>query len=308
MLDSAHAEYTLPLLKNELPDPSQELFHSDFPLFSSLPVELRLKIWRHTFPPTRCIVTFAEKDVKNVCFPGPLTIAWVNQESRAETLKHYQLMEKRSSLYQTHQYNVKVRGTANFFLSRNGKENIIQVQDCGTRSPQDHGDFLDEYLGSDDWSWPFFSGIGTLELKMRSWCLWSFNPHDWIRVLCRLSLIRLIDMTYSDSRDNFWLLKFREDAAQLCVSAVERSYTWLRFRHLYTIPEVVLYGSPGSNHAKFVQWHQEYLWEQGDKAADKGDEAINEGDEAADEGSLTEIEDGEYKSEEVEQVEQRDCV
>jgi hypothetical protein len=99
-------------------------------------------------------------------------------------------------------------------------------------------------------------------------------------------------MTHSDSRDNVWVLQFREEAAQLCVSAVKRSYNWLRYRHLYTIPEVVLCGPPGSSHAKFVQWREERLREQGDEAAEEGYEAGDERDEAVDEGGFTENENG----------------
>jgi hypothetical protein len=109
---------TLDIFAQELPDPEVTLFEQitrQFTLFSKLPVELRLSVWKDAFSPARhvdlagpCLETYA-KDPSRDNIPDswlrylrggnhqsrnnlkayfPFTLA-VNQESRAETQKHY---------------------------------------------------------------------------------------------------------------------------------------------------------------------------------------------------------------------------
>ena len=65
-----------------------------FTLFSNLPAEIRLKIWRTTFPPPRR-VEFGAIDPDHPLItkppPPPVTL-FVNQENRAETRKHYDVV------------------------------------------------------------------------------------------------------------------------------------------------------------------------------------------------------------------------
>jgi hypothetical protein len=262
-----HGNTALDLLK-ELPDPEQELFCSEPPGFPRLPIELRLRIWRSTFPRTRCILAFTKRVHKNVRFPEPITAAWINQESRLETLRYYQLME-RSNSFEENQYQVKVYGPVNFMLSRNNKENVIQIQDEHTPGSRLYGDFLDDYLGSGDLSWPFFSGIATLEVDMYNFFPGFFYPHHWMRVLRWLSVIRLVDRTHKHPRSNGPALRESEEEAQDSLTMIKRAYQFRRHPPPYTIPEVILYGPPGSNHALFLQWQEE----QAMAALEKGYEA-----------------------------------
>ncbi|KAL3417918.1 hypothetical protein PVAG01_10928 [Phlyctema vagabunda] len=68
---------------------------TSFECFPALPLELRLKIWRHTFPAFRIVGIshqFASHQFTGWRSPdaSPITLQ-VNQESREETLKHYKL-------------------------------------------------------------------------------------------------------------------------------------------------------------------------------------------------------------------------
>ena len=97
----------LAVLRLELPDPNLELSlqaPSTFTCFPQLPIELRLKIWRLTFPK---FTYFWEQPVilyKWVLrMPQPPIAASINSESRQETLKHYTLLERAEKLlYECH--------------------------------------------------------------------------------------------------------------------------------------------------------------------------------------------------------------
>jgi hypothetical protein len=103
---------TLDVFVLELPDPGVTLFEQitrQFTCFSKLPTELRLQIWKAAFPSARNIdlsgpcldagylqnskserrFIHQEKNLLKSQFP--VTLA-VNQESRAETQKHYDFM------------------------------------------------------------------------------------------------------------------------------------------------------------------------------------------------------------------------
>jgi len=70
------------------------LLPKTFSLFSLLPTEVRLKIWRATFPPGRRIslAIFHSKPQKNIQQPHPPTSLFANQESRNETLRYYNVV------------------------------------------------------------------------------------------------------------------------------------------------------------------------------------------------------------------------
>lgn len=65
-----------------------------FKRFKDLPVELRLKIWRKSFPPSRQINIrpFAKVSVLQLGSPPLPTILYVNSESRTETRRHYTII------------------------------------------------------------------------------------------------------------------------------------------------------------------------------------------------------------------------
>jgi hypothetical protein len=86
----------LAVLLLELPDPDLELSFqapSTFTCFPQLPTELRLKIWRLTFPK---LTYFWEQRTLfyrwALRMPQPPASASINYESREETLKHYTLL------------------------------------------------------------------------------------------------------------------------------------------------------------------------------------------------------------------------
>jgi hypothetical protein len=75
-----------------LPDPNQDLSIqtlSEFTLFPKLPLELRQKIWRHTFPKGR----HYSSDVWFLRAPEHPISSQVSRESRDETLRHYHVLK-----------------------------------------------------------------------------------------------------------------------------------------------------------------------------------------------------------------------
>lgn len=82
--------------------------------FPRLPIELRIKIWRHSFPRQHLILrresfmkprSFPFQATFPTCFRRPcddLPMAFANRESRAEALKHYHV------LYQAH-YRIRAK-------------------------------------------------------------------------------------------------------------------------------------------------------------------------------------------------------
>jgi hypothetical protein len=79
----------------ELPDPDEELFCQSphtFWLFSKLPLEIRLNIWRQTFPRrTHIMFTGPYRCLTLRHTPAPPVSSQVNFESRQETLLHYKV-------------------------------------------------------------------------------------------------------------------------------------------------------------------------------------------------------------------------
>lgn len=97
---------TLSIFEDELPDPNQVLYIQlgkpldVFERFPKLPTEIRLKIWRLSFPEGRnmCLDTsyifegFLEDWYKHhLRRPFPIALH-INQESRSETLRHYVIL------------------------------------------------------------------------------------------------------------------------------------------------------------------------------------------------------------------------
>jgi hypothetical protein len=84
----------------KLPDPDEELFFQNphtFWLFSKLPLEIRLNIWRQTFP-RRTHMIFNGPYKPWPCLrvrhtPLPPVSSRVNFESRQETLRHYKVFK-----------------------------------------------------------------------------------------------------------------------------------------------------------------------------------------------------------------------
>ena len=115
------ANHSMKLFELELPDQGQLLFSQtllsdleEFQLFSRLPIELRIMIWRLSFPPGRKVVlelnpcysceTFTAFQLQGraIAEPAPLhdrrtelphpVTLHTNRESRQETLKHYRVL------------------------------------------------------------------------------------------------------------------------------------------------------------------------------------------------------------------------
>jgi hypothetical protein len=80
-----------------LPDPDQELSIqqlSEFTLFPELPVEIRLMIWRSTFRKGVSHYLYNNGDELWLPYPNDSPVSTrINQESRDEALKHYQILE-----------------------------------------------------------------------------------------------------------------------------------------------------------------------------------------------------------------------
>ncbi|PMD26866.1 hypothetical protein NA56DRAFT_698107 [Hyaloscypha hepaticicola] len=84
----------------ELPEPNEELsyqYPNTFELFPKLPLEIRLNIWRHTFP-RRTHVIFNGPYKPWPCLrvrytPPPPVSSRVNFESRQETLCRYKVLQ-----------------------------------------------------------------------------------------------------------------------------------------------------------------------------------------------------------------------
>ena len=73
-------------------EPVKSRASTAFTCFLRLPVELRLKIWRYTFPRGRRVhlsYRGVRDDLTNPKDHGPLISLQINQESRTETLKQY---------------------------------------------------------------------------------------------------------------------------------------------------------------------------------------------------------------------------
>ncbi|RDW77141.1 hypothetical protein BP6252_05194 [Coleophoma cylindrospora] len=72
-----------------------ECSQQNFSLFPDLPLELRLKIWRHTFHVNRIvaisIVLGGGRFSGWKSLDKPPVVLWVNSEAREEALKHYKL-------------------------------------------------------------------------------------------------------------------------------------------------------------------------------------------------------------------------
>ncbi|KAH6666682.1 hypothetical protein B0J14DRAFT_196953 [Halenospora varia] len=94
------------LLTHELPDADQQLFVqtilNEFTLFPSLPLELRLRVWKFTFPPPRTMIMtsnvvnyISDYDVLPgspyifTRFYAPPIAYGINHESHTEVLRHY---------------------------------------------------------------------------------------------------------------------------------------------------------------------------------------------------------------------------
>jgi hypothetical protein len=90
-----HSGDALYFLQNELPGPNEELYLLTFRLFPKLPLELRLMIWRKSFPEARRIRMFANGSdhPRQFKLPIPPIASRINRESHRETLKYYQIVE-----------------------------------------------------------------------------------------------------------------------------------------------------------------------------------------------------------------------
>ena len=78
-------------------DTSEQVSCSSFPRFQELPTEIRLQVWRDTFPgevdPTkhrRIPIKFRGDDI--ITTAAPPIVFHINRESRSEALRHYQLL------------------------------------------------------------------------------------------------------------------------------------------------------------------------------------------------------------------------
>lgn len=93
---------TLRIFQHELPDPDQQLFWQsllDFPQFNKLPLELRLMVWRRTFPRRTVYLDFWKRratrhneDLWASTTQPPRTL-YVNSESCRETLRYYKVLK-----------------------------------------------------------------------------------------------------------------------------------------------------------------------------------------------------------------------
>lgn len=102
----------LAVFTRELPDPERILFRQEvgqFILFATLPPEIRLRIWKSAFPPGRavCLNSVRIPIRTSPPFPSLPVTAYVNEESRTETLKHYHILPGRIESYNITIYGFK---------------------------------------------------------------------------------------------------------------------------------------------------------------------------------------------------------
>jgi len=94
------ANHVLDIFTSVLPDHDQELFCQQCPLrcftmFSRLPKELRLQIWTYSMPRGRLLKIREIPTLEApTCHAAPPMTLFINRESRAESLSHYQLLFK----------------------------------------------------------------------------------------------------------------------------------------------------------------------------------------------------------------------
>ncbi|CAG8959074.1 hypothetical protein HYFRA_00012855 [Hymenoscyphus fraxineus] len=93
--EAAHgASETIQIFTHELPDPDGLLSLHTFYKFQELPIEIRLQIWRETFPGPRLFrllfPLYSTAMNLRILPPSPPTAHAVNQESRVELFREYQ--------------------------------------------------------------------------------------------------------------------------------------------------------------------------------------------------------------------------
>jgi hypothetical protein len=194
---------TLHLLQSELPDPFQELFFQAiqtldaFHLFLKLPIEMRLMIWRETFPRTRILWNFHGSDRKlRIQYPKAPVSFFINRESHLETLKNYRILRF------SNQNSFVIEGNqSSGYVFWNYDRDIVRSNWCSLFLSKFYFMFKRNIFF--DQGLIFLRGIQTLELTVDSWnaCWFSPEPHlvdghtGWLETLVTLSELRLISKT-----------------------------------------------------------------------------------------------------------------
>ena len=245
------------LLRNELPDPKQELFRPTFHPFPRLPPELRHMIWLSALPGPRGIWTFASANdhPAQARFPKPPVTSSINQESRIETLKHYQILEEVRIIKKFDICGSELvspgSGCNGSILWNKDKDFVRGDWDTLWYSTEGMTTFLSRYLLETKIN--FFSCITTLELKMQFWDS-HFLPlskgketpvrrRNWLEDLVMLTEIRLINDTRRAEGGDDWLqAKFSKINVKKCIDKLTAYFNGLAAMHpKRKVPRIVLY-------------------------------------------------------------------
>jgi hypothetical protein len=190
------ATATLQLLRT-LPDPDQDLFFQtlhEFTLFPQLPPEIRLQIWRDTF--RKGVSHYIQRRADGSWLqwpPLPPISSAVNQESRQETLRHYQVLEEE-----------EVYGLERFRVFWNKKDSIVGAFRSLVCDPPIYDrNFID-----------FAAAIGSVKIQLCYMChncyrARVFGHHDTaLGYYMNLSELHVIDR-YEDLRKRFGISRVR---------------------------------------------------------------------------------------------------
>jgi len=195
---------TLALILNELPDPDQELFFQPllataFHSFPRLPTEVRLLIWRHAFPRARYIICKRlRRDAESYytfVFPASPITSRINAESRGETLKHYQPLEKSSSYICVSDKHKVVRPVEVLLWNKTGDRLRVNTWGLINRHIGLVKFFKTYFL---DEGKSFFKSLELLEWHLHHWCQDCYLMSEktlrrsWVQYFISASDIRVI--------------------------------------------------------------------------------------------------------------------
>jgi hypothetical protein len=188
----------------ELPDANQEMFYqypSTFHPFPKIPLEIRIMIWRETFPRSRHTWAFRLGNM-SCCdilqYPLPPITACINQESRSETLRKYQVLN--AGLIPCHSYSNKgllIRPQTTFW---NEDRDFLCIYWSWLFSSSLiyfwHSHFINDFQS-------FHNSVRTLELRLYFWVARIDDSEDsHLKLFTGLREIRLIDPCTEDDTPN----------------------------------------------------------------------------------------------------------
>jgi 2EXR family len=241
------------LLQSELPDPHQDLFFQPlhtFHEFRNLPVEIRLLIWRRTFPRTRYMRQIpGAKSTHHICtlqYPPAPVSSLVNNESRSETLKEYQILTH-SELADARARMERRRLLFEGGVLWNRSTDVLQARWLSIAFCEVHHLMMGDMFvreGKD-----FLRNLEIIELTVTDWAPDFFSSElcpplteqngIWIEDMTGLSELRLIPKTRRNSPPH---QQFNNERAKQCIENLDKSFRSLAAKNPnQTIPRIVIF-------------------------------------------------------------------